>query len=376
MKIIAKAMFGLLLAGFLASCNSLPANSAIVQLSGVASNVSASGFTVLGTKVSTKTVTDVANGNVVNVRGSRKPDGSLEADEVTTDTEIKGSISSIDLTGSSLVVAGQTVIANIDTIFEGSDASNLSLASLKITDFVEVSGLRQADGSLLASRIELEKGPKPSDTQIKGLVTNLDATAKTFMIGMQLVDYSAITGLTLVNGKRVEVKGTLNVSNVLVASKIGSENHEKPSTNGEFELEGIAEKLDSTTKTLVVRGYTVDYSSAVVTGTPANGARVEVEGTLQVDGTVKATKLEFRAEKPGFADADAKTKGAISAIDPTAKTITLASVVYTIDANTKLQKGEKLITLADLKVGDLVELRFISSSKLIRKLEVTPNTEK
>ena len=376
MKTMVRAMFGVLLAGFLASCNGLPVNSATVQLSGVASNASTFGFTVLGTKVSTKTASGVDNGNVVNVRGSRRSDGSLEAIEVKMDTEIKGSISSIDLLGSSLVVAGQTVVANVDTIFEGSDASDLSLASLKVTDFVEVSGLRQTDGSLLASRIELEKGLKPSSTEIKGLVLNVDTTAKTFMIGMQLVDYSSIAGLTLTNGQRVEVKGTLNGSNILVAIKIGTENHEKPSINGEFELEGMANMLDSTAKTLVVRGYTVDYSNAVVTGTPANGAKVEVEGTLQVDGSIKAAKLEFKPQKPGFADADAKSTGAISAIDTTAKTITVGGAMYTIDANSKLEKSEKLITLADLKVGDVVELRFISSSNLIRKLEVVQNPEK
>jgi hypothetical protein len=362
----------------LTSCGGVSNAGKPVQVSGIASGVSSSGFMVMGVRVKTTGVVGVqssssnntvANGATVVVSGKTNDDGTITADAVSIKVEIKGSISSIDLPNASLVVLGQTIKADANTVFEGSDASNLSLASLKVTDFIEVYGLRQADNSLLASRIELEKGTKPSGVEVKGSVANLDTIAKTFSLGTQVVDYSSLTPVpTLSNGLRVEVKGTLS-NNVFVASKLEVES--KPVvTTGRIEIEGIGSNLNTNTQVITVQGYVVNYSSATVEGTPANGTKVEVHGTLNADGSVTAQKLEFRTAKEGFADADGKTKGTITALDLTAKTITLGGVIYAVDNNTIFEKMDAPIAFADLQVGSSVELKFVISSKLIRKLEV------
>jgi hypothetical protein len=220
---------------------------------------------------------------------------------------------------------------------------------------------------------QLEKGEKPSGMEVKGLVTGLDTVAKTFMLGMQLVDYSALT-VTLVDGQRVEVKGMLNASNVLVATRIGSENDddddsEKP-TSGEIEIEGVAGNVDTVAKTLVVHGFQVNFADATIEGTPVNGARVEIEGVVQTDGSVKASKIQFKVKETAVNDADGKIKGTISAIDAVAKTITVNGVVYTTNASTKFERGEVHIAFADFQVTNKVEVRFVTSSLLARKIEI------
>ncbi len=378
MKQLLKAILGLVAIATCSACNTTPTNANLpnVRLVGVASNVTPQGFTVVGTKViSSKTnvgAMSIANGSVVDVRGKHKSDGSVEANEIIEDTEIKGSISSIDITTSIIVVLGQTIQADLNTVYEGSDSSSLSLATLKIGDYIEVSGLRQADGSLLASRIELEKGEKPSGMEVKGVVTNLDTTAKTFMLGMQVVDYSGLTNVTLTNGQRVAVKGTLNSSSVLIANRIVSKNENDPEKprSGDIELEGTAGNVDTTAKTLVVHGFQVDYSNAILEGTPVNGSRVEVEGTIQADGSVKASKIEFKGKRSEVNDADGKVEGKISAIDATTKTITVAGIIYSTDANTKVERGEIHIAFTDLQINDNVEVRFVTTSKLARKIEI------
>ena len=65
--------------------------------------------------------------------------------------------SSVDLAGNMLVVLGQAVRVSDLTSFDDSFA-NPSLAGISPGDIVEVSGLRDSDGIIDATRIE----PKPS----------------------------------------------------------------------------------------------------------------------------------------------------------------------------------------------------------------------
>ncbi len=80
-------------------------------------------------------------------------------DDDDNEVEFTGAIESIGT--SSLVVAGRTVLVDASTRIEG-DASehgggdDLTLSDLAVGDVLEVEGDEQADGSVLARKIELE----------------------------------------------------------------------------------------------------------------------------------------------------------------------------------------------------------------------------
>ncbi|MGL5002001.1 MAG: DUF5666 domain-containing protein, partial [Casimicrobium sp.] len=260
------------------ACSSTPAPTQAITLSGVATQASTQGFQLLGYRVngqSSDANEPVRNGSIVEVRGKRSDDGRVTPDAVTVNVEVKGAVSSINAANKTLVVLGQTVQVTADTVFEGSDDTILSFADLQIGMFIEVSGLRQDDGTLVATRIEREKNPPASNSvRLCGTISSLDATAKTFKVEGLTVDYSSATVKgTPADGMRVKVRGSINASGVLVASQLEvkkpSDDDDDDHDDGRHELEGISSNLDTTAKTVVVRGVTVDYSSAIVEGTPA-----------------------------------------------------------------------------------------------------------
>jgi Domain of unknown function (DUF5666) len=141
--------------------------------------------------------------------------------------------------------------------------------------------------------VELEVQDR-DEAEVEGTITAF-ASSSQFSVNGLPVDASGGTvpaGLKL--GDRVEVEGKL-VAGVLVAKKVALDDEKDPL---KFELHGTVVTLNTTTKTFVVRGVTVDYSAAefrngTVSGL-ANGARVEVKGVASADGTqVKATQISF-----------------------------------------------------------------------------------
>jgi len=54
--------------------------------------------------------------------------------------------------------------------------------------------------------------------------------------------------------------------------------------------------------------------------------------------------------------------GSIAAVNPDAMTVTVGNSVLTITPKTRIFRGNKLATLADLKVGDLVNLSYYKAA--------------
>jgi len=107
-------------------------------------------------------LTDLTVGDKVEVEGRQQADGSVLAskikvedndDEDQNEVEFKGSIESI--TPPTLMVSGRKVMTNGSTRIRRGDKT-VTLADLKVGDKVEVAGTRQADGSVLASKIKVE----------------------------------------------------------------------------------------------------------------------------------------------------------------------------------------------------------------------------
>jgi hypothetical protein len=141
--------------------------------------------------------------------------------------------------------------------------------------------------------VELEVQDR-DEAEVEGTITAFTSSSKFSVNGLPVDAGGATVPAGLKLGDRVEVEGKL-VGGVLVAKKVALDDEKDPL---KFELHGTVATLNTTARTLVVRGVTVDYRAAefrngTVTGL-VNGARVEVKGVVSSDGTkVEARQISF-----------------------------------------------------------------------------------
>jgi len=319
-------------------------------------------------------VNDVQPGDVITatvVSSTAKASGTLTVSGVDVKFEVKGALGRVDVAAGTLELFSQVVSTDALTrVYEDNvddSYTSLTLADLRMGDYVEVSGQRQTDGRILATRIE-RKLIKASDsgyseTELRGTLASLDATAKTFLVGSQKVDYSrAKLKGDLANGARVEVEGTMS-GNTIVAREVEVENKSSGERNGEGELEGQAISLDTTAMRFNLLGYTVDYSAATVHGTLTENARVEVEGRFDATDAnlLRASKVEVKHGKGGSGSANGELKGALASVDSTAKTFSVGSSGFYADDLTVLERDDRSAAFSDLRNGDFVEVKFDSN---------------
>jgi hypothetical protein len=279
-------------------------------------------------------------------------------------SEIVGPVSSIATDGKSLVVLGETVQITALTLFDERLVGGLA-GVFPGTTILEVHGLLDAaTGVYTATRLE----PRPNAPyfKLRGVVSNIDKTARTFRIGSgtETVSYANIAGAVpsaLDNGLLVRVRlDKVKVTGNWVAVNITSgvrklENHD------EAELEGaITASTFAVDKKFSVNGIAVDATTATFPQGSDGivlGARVEVKGSA-VNGVVVATRVSIETERDreirGF-----ELHGAISAFDDSAKTFLLRGVTVSFgDASVEFRKG----TVTDLANGRKVEVKGVRAS--------------
>ena len=268
--------------------------------------------------------------------------------------EIVGPVSAVDTTGKTLTALGQIVVVTDNTLF--GERINGGLAGVAVGTVIKVNGsLDVATGRYTATRIDIK--PNAPYFRLRGVIANLDTTAKTFKIGEALISYASLSATdvfaTLANGLMVRVKlQTTQVAGAWVATRIAGgvrkiENHD------EAEIHGLITAFTSVTQ-FSVNGIVVDASNAVFPNGQAGvvlGARVEVEGKA-VDGVIVARKVELEDEREvhirGF-----ELHGNISALDTTLKTFVLRGVTVSYASTTVYKDGSE----ANLAVGAKVEVK-------------------
>lgn len=340
-----------------------------VIIDGLRYETSRAQFSVDGT--SGRSQDDLSVGQRVTVRGTINDDGSRSAGEVAYEAELHGIVASVDLAAGSFVALGQTIVVDASTIFSG--VSDLS--GLAADNYIEVSGSRTADGSILASYVEKESAR--SELEVKGVVLELDATLKQLTIGSQLVDYSTATvptGLTLANGSFVEVKGTL-VGSVLMATRIAQEDDFRSGDRGTLaEVEGLVGALAEDRGSFRIGPTLVTVSGSTVYegGSAAplvEGVKLEAKGTVQADGSLAATRIEFKLSSHGGGDdnggtfgAEAKIQATITALDASARNFSVLGVTVKVADTTVYRDSRDEVRsfgYSGLAVGDYVELGLV-----------------
>ena len=351
-------------------------------------------------------------GMMVTVTGSTSTaaDGSCTgtADKIIYDNDVQGPIAAGSLqetidpaTGTrssvSVTILGQDVIMNLDTVFktesdfESDSGTAYGLDDVAEGDVLEVSGMMDDTGAIIATRVELQDqddGDESDDYELKGMVANLDTTAMTFEVNGMPVSYDDttkfddMTGADLVDGLYVEVKGDLSTDGTtLMAYKIEAEdNGMEKGESYDSELEGVVSNYDPDSMTFTLQGITVDASSPNLELKPSSlvlgdGLRVEVEGELVVaeDGTTTLVADEIK-QKGNKIEIQAPISAIDSDTDPSADLVTLSvfGEEITVRVNADWTEIENDIDPAAMyAVDDFVEIEAMDDgSGVINAIEL------
>jgi len=318
---------------------------------------------------------DLRVGQVVRVEGRLDAGGTTgTATRISYDDDVEGPIESIGLSTGTLVVLGQTVKVGPSTSFDDR-ISPRSLAGLAVGDRIEVSGLVTAGGVIEATRIELKAAS--SAVELKGTAASVDTVARRLRINEQQVDYSTAQLSNFpsgqpANGDLVEVKGSVNGSGVLVATRVERRSASLAGTTDDSaEIEGLVTRFVSAAD-FDVSGQRITTTASTVYegGTAANlalDANVEIEGGFDATGRVVARKVQFRQES------DVEFAGPVDAVNPSAGTLVVLGATVRTNPLTRYEDQSSAdverFSLADLRVGDYVEVRaYRDASGLVATL--------
>lgn len=287
---------------------------------------------------------------------------------------VEGPIDSINAGLSQLVVAGQTVQVDGGTSFDDS-INPASLGGLSQGQFVEISGLFDANGTIRATRIEPGIGP----VEVHGTITNLDNGAQTFAINALVVDFGSVPAIIdnlpggLANGLFVEVKGTnFGGGGQLLATKveadavgIGADDRIDfdDFDEVEAEIEGFITRFVSATD-FDVNGAPVTTNAQTLfefeddtLATPADiglNTKVEVEGDVNAQGVLVADKVDIRRGSAVRITALVDNANGATGI------VTLLGIDVRVDAGTRIEDkwlDMEPFTVGNINAGDYVEVR-------------------
>ena len=287
---------------------------------------------------------DLDVGKQVRVEADFDSNGEASATSVSYESELVGPITSIDTEKKHLVVLGQNIKIESDTVFDDS-----SFADLKVGQVIDVSGMINTDGVLEAGYIAVLNQEDEDDVEyiLSGKIADLDTSAMTFTINTLHVDYSQASDLeelnnSLENGSVIYVSGSLMETGdtpLFQATEIYGEDDladdegflidipgfiTKPLENNQFEIEGLKINIDD--DTVFIAG---DASLLVL------DAYVEVEGVIE-NGMIDA---EYLMVEP---DNEVEIFAPIESIDLANKTLTVLGNTFHIDERTLIMSYDMM----------------------------------
>jgi hypothetical protein len=321
------------------------------------------------------TENDLAVGMLVNVDGTASgANGS--ALSISFVDNVEGVVTQT-VAGGGLVVMGYNITADTQTNLDGLT----DIAGLVVGDVVEISGYPDASGGILATYIELNGTYTPgNEIEVKGVVSGLDLTTTTFMIGSMTVDYSSATSVDagLADGAYVEVKGdSAPTAGTFMATSVEAEQHGVSGDDGdELDAEGLITDIAGDGSTISVNGQMFTVPAGFDLSAFAVGDKVEVEVT------VSGTDLVLSEIDNESHDVDnvekIEVKATATATDTVANTLSIAGLTISVDPNTTLMidhsaTPEHFFNLGSITAAnDLVKVEAIpdgSGGYLATKIE-------
>jgi len=303
-----------------------------VTVNGIAFDVSGASINLDGKNGTTD---DIKLGQVVSIKANYNEDGTATASQLVYDDSLQGPVDSVNAAANSLVVLGQTILVDNETLLEG-----LELATLQAGQIVEISGLANAQGQWQASFIGLSDQTL-TEFDVAGTISELNTGATTFKINGLLVDYSQVGELDYVqqiisDGALVDLYGTMSTNNlgepVLIAQEIESEEAfmaddgdlleiegfiSSALVDGQFEVAGLKVKVSDHTF--------FDIGDASLLKVDAS---IEIEGTVNEDGSIQALYIFVEPED------EIEVAAVIEAIDLENNTVTVLGKTFHINEST------------------------------------------
>jgi hypothetical protein len=291
-------------------------------------------------------------GMVVEVESSSIDDnlGRGVAALVRFGAEMKGPVASIDSAAKTLRVLDQTVEVRDETVFDALLVGGF--AAIEVGQILEIHALFDSTTSrYLATRIALEDDA--SEYRLRGLISQLDAAAKTFRINDAVINYATADvrdAPPLADGLRVRVRlQTAQVGGQWIATRIrrGLANLDRVP---DARIRGFVNGYVSPQQ-FQVNGIAVDASGARIDGTVREGALVEVRGRVD-NGTLIASRVKV-IDRLGDEIKRFELHGAVSELDTTAQTFMLREVKVSYAAVLEWKNGRP----SDLANGRELEVK-------------------
>jgi hypothetical protein len=213
---------------------------------------------------------------------ARTKDGKLNLATLEIQHAVTGPISAVDRDGETLTVLGQKVRVNLG----GDKAAVAAFKTLKAGDMVDVSGLRQADGTIVATRVDQKAD---ADRMIvRGTVASVTPTS--IRVGTIDIPLTGDAAPPLKAGDRVLAAGRMVNGKFMSDAIVGEAALPFENDVAQVSLEGYTPKAAGAPGPLSIDGVEVS-GAALPPGTQAN-ARVVVTGRISGPAAMTATGIE------------------------------------------------------------------------------------
>lgn len=302
-----------------------------------------------------------------------------KCDTIEVVVETVGELMSVNLDQNqvgTMNIMGQPVNIKAETVFKSKVDGIDNITQLLPGMIVKVYGDTDGLGNISATKVKLKKtkladyllGNKEG-VKVKGVITNLDTTAKTFSVRGARINYASaemdLHDAVLANNIRVKVyaKSAVGTDGSVTATKVKVRNKGKHGEQGnegqEMDIQGEVTSDLSGEKFKVNDQYVYVDSSTVFDGiTPIQiikGAAVEVKGVFR-SGKLVATYISAGESS------QARVEGLITDINPTGVntgSIVVLGQTYIINNETVMlfngsPISQSLLNLGGLDVNDLV----------------------
>jgi hypothetical protein len=233
---------------------------------------------------------DLKHGQVIALDGEVNfSTATGTADEIRYAASIIGPVEDVEATLGRLMVMGQTVLVDADTVF-GPNVDPNTYAGLSPGTTAQISGFRNADDDILATRIEADGAS--ASMQLIGTVTGLDLASMSFSMGRLVVDYSSAALIDLplgmpANGLPVMVRGSLT-DGILIVDEISGDIYRSAAPDIRGHLSGFITRFTSLADfSLNGLDVTTSANTRYVNGAPADlqaNADITIDGHMSMDG--------------------------------------------------------------------------------------------
>ena len=272
-------------------------------------------------------------------------DGNIDDGDVgePNKAEVRGVFEGVDDDGN-LIVNGATVFLDPDTEIEG---------GLVVGQVVEIEGILQEDGTILALEVESKDDDAVVSNKIalKGIFQGIDPVTRDWIISGNLVAVGPGTdtdGLPS-EGQLVIVDALLQEDGTLLAREIENKSGTKDIGEDprEVKISGTFQGVDPDGKWVINGAVVLVDPLTRLKGTPAVGEQIEVKALLQEDGSLLAQKIKAGGRDTSRSSNKAEIRGTVDDILDDG-TLVVDGVAISLSILTDLE--------IDPKIGDSVKV--------------------